>query len=75
MVIMMDRYNADWNMVEQGWHTHVLGDGPLFNSAEAAISSAYEDSDLIDQYIPPFVIADTDGPAGSMHDNGFSGVI
>jgi 2,3-bisphosphoglycerate-independent phosphoglycerate mutase len=30
MNITMDRYEANWNMVEKGWHTHVLGRrGPI----------------------------------------------
>ena len=27
MKITMDRYEADWGMVEKGWKTHVLGEG------------------------------------------------
>ena len=27
MKITMDRYEANWKMVETGWHTHVLGQG------------------------------------------------
>src|SRR3954469_19182312 len=30
MQITMDRYEADWAMVERGWHTHVLADAPAF---------------------------------------------
>ena len=30
MKITMDRYEANWSMVEKGWHTHVLGDGRQF---------------------------------------------
>ena len=33
MFITMDRYEADWPMVERGWKTHVLGDGRAFASA------------------------------------------
>ena len=29
MNITMDRYGANWNMVEKGWKTHVLGQGRL----------------------------------------------
>ena len=29
MIITMDRYNADWNMVKRGWETHVLGKAPF----------------------------------------------
>ena len=34
MQITMDRYEANWKMVEDGWHTHVLGEGRQFASAE-----------------------------------------
>ena len=37
MVITMDRYNADWDMVRKGWETHVLGEGRMFDSAHEAI--------------------------------------
>ena len=30
MKITMDRYEADWSMVERGWQTHVLGEGRQF---------------------------------------------
>ena len=33
MYITMDRYEANWSMVEQGWHTHVLGEGQQFDTA------------------------------------------
>ena len=36
MKITMDRYQADWPMVERGWKTHVLGEGRQFASAEEA---------------------------------------
>lgn len=68
MLVTMDRYGAEWDMVERGWQTHVLGEGPRFPSAQAAIASAYEDPDLIDQYIPAFVIEDGDEPMGPVMD-------
>ncbi|MGA0242547.1 MAG: 2,3-bisphosphoglycerate-independent phosphoglycerate mutase, partial [Candidatus Marinamargulisbacteria bacterium] len=68
MLITMDRYGAQWDMVERGWQTHVLGEGPRFASAKEAISMAYEDPELIDQYIPPFVIEDGDSPMGAIYD-------
>jgi len=68
MLVSMDRYGAEWDMVERGWQTHVLGEGPRFASAQAAIASAYEDPDLIDQYIPAFVIEDGDEPMGAVND-------
>jgi 2,3-bisphosphoglycerate-independent phosphoglycerate mutase len=33
----MDRYEADWRIVERGWSTHVLGDGRRFASASTAV--------------------------------------
>ena len=32
MKITMDRYQANWGMVELGWKTHVLGEGRRFGS-------------------------------------------
>ena len=70
MVITMDRYNADWNMVELGWKTHVLGIAAPFQSATDAINHAYSsDPNLNDQYIPPFVITSNDEPIGSIQDH------
>jgi 2,3-bisphosphoglycerate-independent phosphoglycerate mutase len=57
MQITMDRYEADWAMVERGWHTHVLADAPAFPSATAAIERARADRPgIIDQDLPPFVV-------------------
>ena len=39
MVITCDRYENDWGMVEQGWRTHVLGEGRQFASATEAIET------------------------------------
>ena len=39
MFITMDRYEANWGMVERGWKTHVLGEGRLFSSAQEAIET------------------------------------
>lgn len=58
MKITMDRYEADWGMVELGWKTHVAGDGRLFSSAREAIEAMrVETPRIIDQDLPPFVIA------------------
>ena len=62
-VITMDRYEADWNMVELAWQTHVKGEGRLFDSALEAIETLRkENNDVIDQDLPPFVIG-RDGQA------------
>ena len=69
MSITMDRYNADWSMVERGWHTHVLGEGRMFESAHEAIETLRKETGAIDQDLPPFVIAKGDEPVGKIVDN------
>ena len=62
MSITMDRYEADWSMVERGWHTHVLGEGRRFNSAKEAIETdRLENPGMIDQYLNPFIINNSNG--------------
>jgi len=70
MVITMDRYNADWDMVKRGWQTHVLGEGRHFHSATEAVETIYsEDANKNDQYLDPFVIVDAnDQPLGAIQD-------
>ena len=59
MAITMDRYEADWAMVERGWHLHVLGEGRRFASATAAVETLRsEKPGVIDQDLPPFVVGD-----------------
>ncbi len=63
MLVTMDRYEAEWSMVERGWQTHVLGTGRMFGSATEAITTYREEiEDLSDQYIPAWVIGQ-DGQA------------
>ncbi|HSN28982.1 MAG TPA: 2,3-bisphosphoglycerate-independent phosphoglycerate mutase [Kofleriaceae bacterium] len=58
MNITMDRYEADWPMVERGWHTHVLADAPRFASAAQAVQTYREKQPgIIDQDLPPFVVS------------------
>jgi len=62
MKITMDRYQADWAMVERGWNTHVKGEGRKFASAKAAIETLRtENAGIIDQDLPAFVIDSYDG--------------
>ncbi len=69
MKITMDRYDADWTMVERGWKTHVLAEGDIFPSASEAISVLRKRTGAIDQDLPPFVVAGDDGkPAGPILD-------
>ena len=71
MNITMDRYEADWGMVERGWKTHVLGEGPNFTSAAEAIRATRGESPnvIIDQDLPPFVIVEDGKPVGAIHDH------
>lgn len=69
MVITMDRYNANWDMVRLGWETHVHGYGEYFANAHDAVVKLRERTGAIDQDLPPFVISD-DGktPVGPIND-------
>jgi len=63
MNITMDRYNADWSMVDRGWKTHVKAEGRMFDSMRQAIETyRLENPGILDQDLPPFVIA-RDGKA------------
>ena len=68
MQITMDRYEADWSMVERGWHTHVLGEGRQFASAAEAVKTYRDELHVIDQDLPPFVIAEDGKPVGTVED-------
>ena len=69
MNITMDRYEANWGMVEKGWQTHVLGQAPHFESTEAAILDARAQNESIgDQDLPPFVIVEKGEPIGTIED-------
>jgi 2,3-bisphosphoglycerate-independent phosphoglycerate mutase len=68
MHITMDRYGADWAMVERGWNTHVRGNGRTFGSARQAIETLRQETSATDQNLQAFVIADNDGPVGPVRD-------
>ncbi len=68
MKITMDRYEANWKMVEDGWHTHVLGEGRQFASAKEAIETYRAETGVIDQDLPAFVIAQDGKPVGTIED-------
>jgi 2,3-bisphosphoglycerate-independent phosphoglycerate mutase len=69
MVTTMDRYNANWAVVENGWKAHVLGEARYFPSASQAVRAYYaEDAEMTDQYMAAFVVADADGPVGPIRD-------
>jgi 2,3-bisphosphoglycerate-independent phosphoglycerate mutase len=68
MKVTMDRYEADWSMVERGWATHVLGEGRQFASAAEAVKAYRDELGVIDQDLPPFVIAEEGKPIGTVED-------
>ena len=69
MQITMDRYQANWGMVEKGWNIHVHGEGRAFASAKEAIETyRAEQPGVIDQDLPGFVIAENGAPVGAMKD-------
>ena len=68
MQITMDRYEANWAMVELGWKTHVLGEGRQFATAKEAIETYRAETKVIDQDLPPFVIAENGQPVGTIED-------
>jgi 2,3-bisphosphoglycerate-independent phosphoglycerate mutase len=65
----LDRYNADWRIVERGYNAHVHGIGNAFSCIEDAIDHAYQDAAITDQYIPPFVIHKNNSPIGKIQTN------
>ncbi|MEM1008407.1 MAG: 2,3-bisphosphoglycerate-independent phosphoglycerate mutase [Myxococcota bacterium] len=68
MLITMDRYEAEWRMVERGWQIHVQGKGPGFASAKEAILASRAKGIQNDQYLEPFVIHEQGKPVGAVED-------
>ena len=67
MKITMDRYQANWKMVEEGWKTHVLGEARQFCCASKAIETFREENPgIIDQDLPAFVVAKDGQPVGKI---------
>ena len=74
MQVTMDRYEANWAMVELGWRTHVEGQGRCFPSAKEAIETYRAETGCIDQDLPAFVVA-RDGQPVAKIANGDSVVL
>ncbi len=66
--ITMDRYEADWPMVQRGFECHVHGIGRRFESAYEALEAFYSESDAGDQNLGEFVVVADDAPVGKMVD-------
>jgi len=63
MKITMDRYNADWSMIERGWIAHVRGEARKFASMKEAVETfRKEKPGILDQDLPAFTI-ERDGAA------------
>jgi 2,3-bisphosphoglycerate-independent phosphoglycerate mutase len=70
MKVTMDRYEANWDVVQLGWKTHVRGEGRQFASARKAIETLRkEDPGVIDQDLSAFVIARGNQPVGPIIEN------
>ena len=69
MWITMDRYGANWTMVERGWKTHVHGEARQFASAREAVETyRREIPGIIDQDLKEFTVAEAGVPIGAIHD-------
>ncbi|MBQ9774108.1 MAG: 2,3-bisphosphoglycerate-independent phosphoglycerate mutase [Clostridia bacterium] len=68
MKITMDRYEANWAMVDAGWKVHVLGEGRQFASAAEAVETYRAELKVIDQDLPAFVVAENGKPVGTVED-------
>jgi 2,3-bisphosphoglycerate-independent phosphoglycerate mutase len=71
MKITMDRYQAEWAMVERGWQTHVKAncDKGFMSAKEAIEVLRNENPGIIDQDLPAFVIVGEDLEAvGAIND-------
>ena len=66
MQVTMDRYEANWGMVEKGWRTHVEGLGRQFASAAEAIETYRAETGCIDQDLPAFVVARNGEPVAKI---------
>lgn len=70
MTTTMDRYGADWSIVERGWDAHVRGTAQLVDSAEQGVelgrTTPEGDSD---QTLPAFTVRSGSGePVGAARD-------
>ncbi len=74
MQVTMDRYEANWGMVEKGWRTHVQGEGRMFPSALEAIETYRAETGCIDQDLPAFVIEREGAPLAKIQ-NGDSVIL
>ena len=69
MNITMDRYDADWSMVDRGWAAHVKAEGRTFATMREAVETfRAETPGILDQDLPAFVIERDGAPVGPIVD-------
>lgn len=69
MNITMDRYDADWSMVDRGWKAHVKAEGRMFATMREAVETfRAEKPGILDQDLPAFVIERDGAPVGPIVD-------
>lgn len=69
MVTTMDRYEANWGVVERGWEAHVLGTArPVASALEAIEATRAENPSVSDQLIPAFTVVRDGKPIGPIVD-------
>ncbi len=64
----MDRYDADWPMIERGWNAHVKGIGREFASGTEAYTTLREETGSLDQDLPAYVVVENGEPIGRIVD-------
>lgn len=62
----MDRYEADWSMVQRGWDLHVRGRGRAVKCAREGVERFYAEDSRDDQWVEGFVVCDDQGPVGKI---------
>lgn len=68
MIVTMDRYEADWKMVERGWDLQVRGIGDVFPDLSTGLKSLRANTGKADQYLPGFVVGKVGQPNGPIVD-------
>lgn len=69
MVTTMDRYGADWSVVEAGWRAHVLGAAQPVSSLTAGVEWGRSTGVRSDQLLPAFTVVDeAQQPVGTIVD-------
>ncbi len=69
MVTTMDRYGADWRIVEAGWRAHVLGTAHPVTDLRSGVEWGRSTGVRSDQLLPAFTVVDeSQQPVGSIVD-------